>query len=576
MTISSEVTTAGPYDGNGVTTIFPYDFRIVEEEHIRVVLRDAFGVSTDLSLVGGDFTVTGVGNVDGGNVIVAVPPTVGQKLTLLRSPPLTQETDLANQGPYSASVVEDRFDMLVMQIQTVNEKTDRAITAAPGQTPPSFSLIEAAESNATAAAASAVLAGQRAQNSLESATLSAEFANNPEDVPVMPGLYSAFHFMKKAAAYATTAFTKAQEWATSMSLVDGVDYSAKYYANRAYLNGSVPIGTIIDVYGNGTTTPPGYLKVIPGLEITSAYPELRTWALANGWAVNGSGNPVYPSTDDALFKRQWRPGQTLRDVGRVFGTVELDAFQGHWHRLDGINNGQAGGAAANPGGTGNTRDDRVLGPVTDGVNGTPRTATETRPANITVTWFIKAYDAPVDTATLTAAQVLSDLADAKARVALLGIKNGAAVVNPNTSAVLFAGIPTGVKRITAHMSGLAGSSPSNPVVRLGSGGAIQSSGYVGPVSVSNGGSAIITTGDTTGVILLNANGTGSHHGKITFERLSPSSNIWDYYGVISYTGVGQSWVSGSVTLAGEPDRLQFTTIAGAVLLNGTVNISWEF
>src|SRR5690349_18464124 len=104
MTVSSEVSTAGPYNGNGVTTVFPYGFKIVDETHLRVVLRDPASVSTDLSLDDGDYTVSGVGNDAGGNVTVTVAPLTGYFLTILRNPPLTQETDLENQGPYSAEV----------------------------------------------------------------------------------------------------------------------------------------------------------------------------------------------------------------------------------------------------------------------------------------------------------------------------------------------------------------------------------------------------------------------------------------------------------------------------------------
>lgn len=274
--------------------------------------------------------------------------------------------------------------------------------------------------------------------------LCAAWANTPEDVDVpgqATGSRSSLHYSVKSYKFSLTAGDRAadaltyadqskgyrdttlgysqtaQAYAVSMSLINGTDYSAKYWANQAYLAGGVPIGTIIDSYGNGATTPVGYLKVIPGLEITAAYPEFRAWAIANGWAVNGSGNPVFPSTDDALFKRQWRAGQTLRDAGRAFGTVQVDKMQGHVH---------AGGAAgAGVGITGGptpfvAAQANTGGPITDGTNGTPRVGLETNPANITVTWFIKAYSAPLDTATVAAAQVLADLADARARLAKVG------------------------------------------------------------------------------------------------------------------------------------------------------------
>lgn len=186
----------------------------------------------------------------------------------------------------------------------------------------------------------------------------------------------------------------------------------------------VPIGTIIDVYGNGTTTPPGFLKVVPGLEITTLYPELRAWALTNGWAVNGAGNPVFPSTAEALFKRQWRAGQATRDAGRAFGTVQADQLQGHGHVIgDGLRQtnsfSSTGPVLADQDGGNDARTIKAKAPISDGVNGAPRVGSETRPANITVTWFIRAYNSPLDTATLNAARLVDDVANARARVASL-------------------------------------------------------------------------------------------------------------------------------------------------------------
>ncbi|KRB58451.1 hypothetical protein ASE04_27440 [Rhizobium sp. Root708] len=221
--------------------------------------------------------------------------------------------------------------------------------------------------------------------------------------------------------------TKAKEWAVSMNLIDGSYHSAAYWANQSYLTGGVPIGTKVAMYGNGATTPPGYIKWIPGFEVTSALPDLRAYGLANGWAVNGNGNPVLPA-GDSLFERMWLPGQT-RDAGRAFGTVQADAFQGHKFEL--LTN--AGGRGTSTvvgqvdvidGSTTGSVTNRIGNPITDGTNGAPRTATETRVANVTFTWFIKAYSAPIDAATVAAAQVLSDLADARARVAALEASQG--------------------------------------------------------------------------------------------------------------------------------------------------------
>ncbi|CDN54763.1 Hypothetical protein RG1141_CH24250 [Neorhizobium galegae bv. officinalis bv. officinalis str. HAMBI 1141] len=213
---------------------------------------------------------------------------------------------------------------------------------------------------------------------------------------------------------------------------------------------AIPIGTVIDVYGNGTTAIPGFLKVVAGLEVTNAYPQLRAFGLANGWAVNGSGNPVMPS-GDALFKRGWTAGQT-RDPGRTFGSVQTDAFQGHnfgdptapsTAKLGTFLLNVTGGAVSVAGLRADTSPRAI--PVDDGTNGAPRTASETRVANMTVTYYIKAYGASVDAGTLAAAQVLNDLTDARARIAALERKFSSTPLTPTLGGLIQAPHNLGVK-----------------------------------------------------------------------------------------------------------------------------------
>jgi hypothetical protein len=320
-----------------------------------------------------------------------------------------------------------------MQIQQLKEQTDRSILADYGQS--GLKIANNLDEGDTLMMVGGLLGKGPNSGMIVNAAGYATQAYEARDAAQGHAQDAETSAVETASSVATAAqwSARAQDWAVKLDgVVDGTDHSAKYWATQAYLNGGVPIGTIIDVYGNGTTTPPGYLKIIPGLEITTAYPELRTWALANGWSVNGAGNPVFPATDDALFKRQWRAGQTLRDAGRAFGTVQADALQDHRHAMPtvgqspwaifGIKNIVSSVVAA----FGSTTTTTGIA-ATDSPDG--RMASETRPANITVTWFIKAYDAPADTATLTAAQLATDVADARARVTTLETTKGWELIN---------------------------------------------------------------------------------------------------------------------------------------------------
>lgn len=75
------------------------------------------------------------------------------------------------------------------------------------------------------------------------------------------------------------------------------------------------------------------------------------------------------------------------DSGRALGSAQLDAFQGHKHSTDAYtgNTSRDGGSFS----TSATSSASVGDPITDGANGTPRTAAETRPRNLAFLYCIK-------------------------------------------------------------------------------------------------------------------------------------------------------------------------------------------
>lgn len=115
MTVSTEVD-HNDYIGNGVTTSFPYTFRIFKKSDLVVQVADLNENITELVL-DTDYTVTGAGGYTGGNVILSTPLTSGYQISISRELPVTQEIDFRNQGKFFAEVHEDGFDKLTMLIQ---------------------------------------------------------------------------------------------------------------------------------------------------------------------------------------------------------------------------------------------------------------------------------------------------------------------------------------------------------------------------------------------------------------------------------------------------------------------------
>lgn len=118
MTVST-VVNHEQYDGNGVTTVFPYRFRILRSSHMVVTLSDASGVIKTL-IQGSDYSITGVGLVTGGNVVLSAALAEGYQIALDRVLPAVQETDFRNQGRFFAETHEDAFDYLTMLLQQVD------------------------------------------------------------------------------------------------------------------------------------------------------------------------------------------------------------------------------------------------------------------------------------------------------------------------------------------------------------------------------------------------------------------------------------------------------------------------
>ena len=110
MTVPATYTPAS-ITANGVTTVFPYGFRILAEEDLQVT-EDGVVVTTG-------FTISGVGEAGGGDVTYLVAPANGVVIGIRRAMAYKRDTDYQNLGDLRSDILNEDQDAPVMMIQQV-------------------------------------------------------------------------------------------------------------------------------------------------------------------------------------------------------------------------------------------------------------------------------------------------------------------------------------------------------------------------------------------------------------------------------------------------------------------------
>ncbi|HGT0848567.1 TPA: phage tail fiber protein [Enterobacter kobei] len=97
------------YNANGLTTVFPFEFYIINAGDIQISING--------TVVTSGYSVTGVGNIKGGDVTFLTPPASGSVVMLERMVPTYRLTDYQDNGDLLADTVNKDFDRLWMAIQ---------------------------------------------------------------------------------------------------------------------------------------------------------------------------------------------------------------------------------------------------------------------------------------------------------------------------------------------------------------------------------------------------------------------------------------------------------------------------
>lgn len=140
MSLSSTVS-RNDYTGNGSVATYSYNFKVFQKTELVVTVADLTTptpIETTLT-ADVDYTVSGVGLVNGGSItlingaqswLTSGNLKTGYRLCLRRVRPLTQTTDIRNQGSYYPETIEDTFDKIVMIAQQIQEQFSRAVKTA--------------------------------------------------------------------------------------------------------------------------------------------------------------------------------------------------------------------------------------------------------------------------------------------------------------------------------------------------------------------------------------------------------------------------------------------------------------
>ena len=130
MTISSTTRIAGPFTGNGVTTTFPFAYKVFDAADVQVIrLTISTGLETTLTIVT-DYTISLNSDQDsnpGGNIVTVIPLAALYKLTATSDIANLQPTDLTNQGGFFPEVITDALDRATIQIQQMADMHNRTL-----------------------------------------------------------------------------------------------------------------------------------------------------------------------------------------------------------------------------------------------------------------------------------------------------------------------------------------------------------------------------------------------------------------------------------------------------------------
>jgi hypothetical protein len=241
MTVSSGIT-KHVYAGSGNTRLWPYTFPIIDATDIKIYLTSPTG---EISEVAENYSI------DTDDQAVTYPTVeselpmlpVGWEITLLRSVPITQETDYQNQGDFNAEGLEGALDKVTMIVQQQQEQLDRSVKYPVNETPSDddtntfLSVVNAAKADAQTAATAAENSETAAASSEAAALVAKQDAETASAAAAGHALTAETH-KNSAATSAATAETHKDSAAGSATAAAASASTAETHKNSAAVSES--------------------------------------------------------------------------------------------------------------------------------------------------------------------------------------------------------------------------------------------------------------------------------------------------------------------------------------------------
>lgn len=542
MTVSTSVYKAGPYAGSGTTGPFTVTFRFLANSHLRVIKTSTTGSETTLNL-GVDYSVTGAGGASG-TVTLTSPLLVGEKLTIVRNVPLTQETDYVNDDSFPAESHEQALDKLTMITQQLAEEVDRAVKVLPSSTDDPDALIDSirtSEQNAAASAAAAAASYDLFDDRyLGSKTSNPTLDNDGNPLQVGAEYWNSVSNERRTwtgSAWVSSVTVVPDASVTTAKLADGAAVGAKLGSKVQSISASVA--------ANAITVSASYLSL-----------DFRSTTLTSGTVTTVTGTPAnlaIASTDSfGLVTASGNQRIAILAINNA-GTIEL--------------------AAASLFGSQSLDETGVITTVTAATTGTQiKSATARTNVAYRVIGFV---DATFTTGTGWGSLTVVQGQGGVNLIRQTAINLGTSVASTSGTSIDFTGIPSWVNRITVMFRGVSLSGSSYYLVQVGSG-TFQTSGYESASGVNAGGNVNDVITSASGFIIRNSAGASAlTRGAMVLSRIT--GNTWvSSHSLADRASVTASQGGGDVALSGALDRVRITTVNGTDTFDaGTINIAWE-